>query len=49
MKLTPLANDTSGPDRRHLVIVGGGPAAHRLAEAVHSRDAGGAFPSHGHR
>ncbi len=44
MKLTPpLPNDTSGPDRRHLVIVGGGPAAHRLAEAMHSRDAGKGF------
>lgn len=25
-------------NRRHLVVVGGGPAAHRLAEAMHSRD-----------
>ena len=30
-------------DRKHLVIVGGGPAAHRLAEAVHSRDAGESY------
>ena len=30
---------TSSPDtRRHVVILGGGPAAHRLTDALHSRD-----------
>ena len=41
--MPPLTDFSSSADRRHLVIVGGGPAAHRLAEAVHSRDAGSRY------
>jgi nitrite reductase (NADH) large subunit len=45
----PPYSDTAHPvhgarlDVRRLVIVGGGPAAHRLADAVHSRDAGQSY------
>ncbi|MFC0678624.1 nitrite reductase large subunit NirB [Lysobacter korlensis] len=36
MSVSPL--DQAPADRREVVVIGGGPAAHRLADALHSRD-----------
>ncbi|NEM90691.1 nitrite reductase large subunit [Galbitalea soli] len=38
--MNPSLPSAAGPSRRQLVIIGGGPAAHRLVDAIHSRDTG---------
>ena len=42
MELAARATAESGAQTpRHVVVIGGGPAAHRFAEAMHSRTTGG--------